>query len=172
MRRSLSLTLALSLAALLTAPADAQSVTFRGKVEDVSGTQNQFVVDCTTTSLTSTAFNLNLFVGQQVEITGDWNGSVGSPSVNVQAIAVVPEVFELGGGAKIGEELKVGDVVAVLIDPAAENPAEGRVELVSRANGRFFARCDQKMVTRGEGIAKVAGTEPLAHREEGKLLEA
>ncbi|MDF1800420.1 MAG: hypothetical protein P1V81_14675 [Planctomycetota bacterium] len=108
MRRLLSLTLLLSLTAAMTLPADAQSVTFRGKVEDVSGTQNQFFVDCTNTSLTSGAFNLNLFVGQQVEITGQWNGSTAAPSVDVAAIAVVPEVFELGGGAKIGDELKVG----------------------------------------------------------------
>ncbi len=81
----------------------AQSVTFRGKVEDVSGTQNQFFVDCTNTSLTSSAFNLNGFVGQQVEISGDWNGSFASPSVNVLAIAAVPETFEIGGGAKIGK---------------------------------------------------------------------
>ena len=103
-----SLTLALSLSAAMAMPADAQSVTFRGKVEDVSGTQNQFILDCTNTSLTSAAFNLNLFVGQQVEITGQWNGSNMAASVNVAAIAVVPEVFELGGSAKIGDEIKVG----------------------------------------------------------------
>lgn len=93
-----------SLVLLLTAgSASAQQVTFRGKVEDVSGTTNQFVVDCTNTSLTSAAFNLNLFIGQQVEITGQWNGSAANPSVSVGAIQAVPEVFEIGGGAKIGD---------------------------------------------------------------------
>lgn len=95
-------------ALVLAASASAQSVTFNGKVEDVSGTQNQFFVDCTDTRLTSTAFNLNLFVGQQTRITGTWNGSAANPSVNVTDIQVIPEVFELGGGAKIGGVLKVG----------------------------------------------------------------
>ena len=92
----------------LSAPAFAQEVTFDGKVEDVSGTTNQFVVDCTDTQLTSGLFDLNLFVGQQVEITGQWNGSAANPSVNVTAIQVVPEVFEIGGGAKIGKTSTLG----------------------------------------------------------------
>jgi hypothetical protein len=97
--------LLLPAAALLTLvpAASAQDVTFRGKVEDVSGTTNQFVVDCTGTRLTSGLFNLNLFVGQQVEISGDWNGSTANPSVDVTAIAPVPESFEIGGGGKIGQ---------------------------------------------------------------------
>lgn len=93
-----ALTLALASPAAL-----AQTVTFDAKVEDVSGTQNQFFADCTNTQLTSGLFNLNQFVGQQVELTGQWNGSTANPSVDVTAIQVVPEVFEIGGGAKIGE---------------------------------------------------------------------
>jgi hypothetical protein len=95
----LSLTLLLALSTL----ASAQSVTLRGKVEDVSGTTGQFFVDCTDVDLSSALFNLNLFVGQQVEIGGTWNGSVGSPAVVVTEIQAVPESFEIGGGGKIGE---------------------------------------------------------------------
>ncbi|MEX1023713.1 MAG: hypothetical protein WD226_01430 [Planctomycetota bacterium] len=89
--------------ALLAVVHDAQSVTFRGKVEDVSGTNNLFFVDCTSTQLTSLAFNLNSFVGQQVAITGDWNGSFAAPSVNVTSIAPALETYEIGGGADIGD---------------------------------------------------------------------
>ena len=86
--------------------ATAQTVQFRGKVEDVSGTTNQFFVDCTDTDLSSAAFNLNLFVGQQTLITGTWNGSVSAPAVLVTDIQVVAETFEIGGGGKIGDEAK------------------------------------------------------------------
>ena len=93
----------LPLALLSATTAAAQDVTFRGKVEDVSGTTNQFFLDCTDVDLTSAAFNLNLFVGAQVEIQGSWNGSVANPAVVVDAITTVPESFEIGGGGKIGE---------------------------------------------------------------------
>jgi hypothetical protein len=98
--------LSLVIPALLatTALTTAQSVTLRGKVEDVSGTTGQFFLDCTDVDLSSIAFNLNLFVGQHVEIQGTWNGSVGTPAVVVEAIANVPESFEIGGGGKIGEQ--------------------------------------------------------------------
>jgi hypothetical protein len=93
----------------LAAPAAfAQTVTFDAKVEDVQGTQNQFFADCTDTQLTSSLFNLNTFVGQQVRITGQWNGSTANPSVVVTAIQGVPEVFEIAGGAKIGETSALG----------------------------------------------------------------
>ena len=83
--------------------AQAQTVVFRGQIEDVQGTQNQFFLDCTDTSLTSSAFNLNLFMNQSLEITGNWNGSFTNPSVEVTALTPVVESFEIGGGAKIGE---------------------------------------------------------------------
>ena len=95
-------------AAALTCPTFAQDVTFRGKVEDVSGTTNQFVLDCTNTKLTSVAVDLNLFIGQMVEITGPGNGSSATPEVLVNTIAVTPETFEIGGGAKIGETSTLG----------------------------------------------------------------
>ena len=99
----MKLPIALSAILTITSLANAQDVTFKGKVEDVSGTAGQFVVDCTSVDLSSTAFNLNLFVGQQVEIQGTWNGSVANPAVVVNAIQSVPESFELGGGGKIGD---------------------------------------------------------------------
>ena len=87
--------------------ASAQQVTFLGQVEDVSGQQNQFFVDCTNTQLTS-ALDLNPFVGQQTQITGQWNGSFISPSVDVTSITIVPETFEVGGNGDLGGELTFG----------------------------------------------------------------
>ena len=92
--------LALALAPSLAA---AQQVAFRGKVEDVQGTANQFFLGCTDAALTSGVLDLNAFVGQTVAIEGVWNGSVASPSVDVTSIAPAAETFEIGGGAKLGE---------------------------------------------------------------------
>lgn len=88
---------------LLALPSPAQEVTLRGKVEDVQGTQNQFVLDCTAAALTSTQFDLNAFVGLSVELSGTWNGSSTAPSLAVTAIATTDESYEIGGGAKLGE---------------------------------------------------------------------
>ncbi|MCI0588147.1 MAG: hypothetical protein L0323_15055 [Planctomycetes bacterium] len=88
--------------------AAAQPVSFRGKVEDVSGTSNQFVVDGTSTALTSSTINLNAFVGEQVLIGGVWNGSSAAPSVSVQTISIVPRTFEVGGNGSIGNEIRFG----------------------------------------------------------------
>jgi hypothetical protein len=77
----------LALATLPTSSAGAQGVTRRGKLEDARGTQSRSVVDGTNTDLASSALNLNLFVGHQVEGTGDGKGSVASPLMEVQAAA-------------------------------------------------------------------------------------
>jgi hypothetical protein len=98
-----------SLALLALAPqALAQDFTFRGKVEDVQGTQNQFFVDCTDVALSSGAVNLNLFVGQSVEISGFWNGSTTQPAIDATSVTAVTETFEIGGGAKIGQTSSLG----------------------------------------------------------------
>jgi len=118
MKRSFFSPVPLALLALA-GPAASQSVTFRGKVEDVPGTANQFVVDCTNTQLTSASIDLNAFVGQEVLIDGTWNGSTASPAVAVTAISMVPETFEIGGGASIGSQARFktfgtpGDAAAV-----------------------------------------------------------
>ncbi|HET6204650.1 MAG TPA: hypothetical protein VFI25_17795 [Planctomycetota bacterium] len=86
--------------------ASAQAVSLRGKVEDLPGMPNQFVVHGTNTHLTSPTIDLNLFVGQQVLLDGNWNGSATSPSVAVQTIAIAPRTFEIGGNGTIGGEIR------------------------------------------------------------------
>ena len=100
------------LLALLGAAGDSrgQAVSFRGKVEDVPGTANQFLVDGTNTHLTSPAIDLNLYLGQQVLIAGTWNGSASAPSVVVQTTAVVPKTFEVGGNGSIGGQMVFGAI--------------------------------------------------------------
>jgi len=106
--------------ALLVVDASAQQVTLRGKVEDVSG-GGGFFVDCTDTTLTSSTVDLNAFNGQQVELSGTWNGSSDAPNVDVAAIAAVAGLFEVGGGGKIGDEVRFkvtsnpGDVAIMFV---------------------------------------------------------
>ncbi|MEQ8766536.1 MAG: hypothetical protein RL885_21665 [Planctomycetota bacterium] len=107
----------------LSTAVSAQDILLRGKVEDVSGT-NQFVIDCTNVMLQSNAFNLNNFVGQQTEIVGTNVGTPQAPIINVSAIQVIPRIFEIGGNGKIGREFQL-EVAGTPGDRAWIFPASG-----------------------------------------------
>lgn len=70
----------------------------------------------------------------------------------------------------LGERVKEGDVVAEVIDPAAD-PESARTEVTARTDGLVLSRHVQFYVTPGTSIAKIVGTKPLPHRSEGSLLE-
>jgi hypothetical protein len=90
--------------ALFCSVSAAQSVTVRGKVEEVGA--NRFVIDCTHTTLVGTAFDLSLFVGQEVLLTGTWDGSTAVPSVDVQTIVNSIGAFEIPSNPRIGGTLR------------------------------------------------------------------
>jgi hypothetical protein len=71
---------------------------------------------------------------------------------------------------RLGERVKAGETIAELVDPTAEHAAEARRPIASRADGILFTRRRTRFVRPGEGIAKVAGVDPLSHRK-GRLLE-
>ena len=93
------LTVTLVATILFTSLVSAQSVHLRGKIEDSGAT---FVIKCTDISVSSSAFNLNLFNGMQVEADGIYNGSTAAPSIELTSIQQAPETFSIGGGASIG----------------------------------------------------------------------
>ena len=70
----------------------------------------------------------------------------------------------------LGDRVATGQPLADLIDPAAENPAEGRRTIVSGTDGLVMTRQLHKYVSAGTDIAKVAGNERLAHRKTGDLM--
>jgi predicted deacylase len=72
----------------------------------------------------------------------------------------------------LGEQVRKGDVLAWLIDPAGEVPRDGRVAVEAGTDGLVLSRRTLKYVRAGWSVAKVAGSEPLAEREAGSLLEA
>ena len=88
--------------ACLAAGLTAQTVTLRGKIEDVSGTANQFYVDGTNLPAVSTALNLNTWVGQQAILQVVNTGSPTAPVLRVDAAVATTKVMDMGN-------LKIGD---------------------------------------------------------------
>ncbi|MBE9558181.1 MAG: succinylglutamate desuccinylase, partial [Proteobacteria bacterium] len=71
---------------------------------------------------------------------------------------------------EIGTRVEAGDLMAELVDIEADDPAAARTPIYSRASGLFFARKGDALARPGEQIGKIAGAEPLAHRQPGSLL--
>ena len=70
----------------------------------------------------------------------------------------------------LGERVKEGDLVAEVIDPAAD-PEAARTPIRARTDGLVLSRHVQFYVTPGISVAKVVGTKPLPHRSDSNLLE-
>lgn len=64
----------------------------------------------------------------------------------------------------LGTDVVSGQPIADLIDPTADDPAEGRIELTAGTDGILFARRGNRFVWSGETVAKIAGTQPLKNR--------
>lgn len=71
---------------------------------------------------------------------------------------------------RLGERVKAGETIAEMLDPMADRPAEARIPVVSGADGLIFTRRRTRLARSGDGIAKIAGAVPLAHRN-GRLLD-
>ena len=81
-----------------------------------------------------------------------------------------PSAGVLSYVAELGAEVRRGETLAWLIDPAADDPANARREIVARTSGLVLTRRVHKYVVAGMSVAKIVGTEPLAWREEGQLM--
>lgn len=71
----------------------------------------------------------------------------------------------------LGAWVNAGEVVAELVDPLGEPLGVARIPIHSGANGLLFARMTERLARPGQKFCKVAGREPLGHRQAGKLLE-
>lgn len=130
MTRWSSIAFCLVLCGLSATLADAQSVHFRGKVEDAENVcyycpGYNYVLDGSTVSLSSTNYNLALYVGEQVIADGIWNGSSTSPAIVITSMAITTETMTVSGGT-IGDTMDFtayspeGDlaVIAAMLTPA------------------------------------------------------
>jgi hypothetical protein len=80
----------------------AQTVTLRGKIEDVSGPGNQFVIDGTNLTAVSSALNLNAWVGQQAILQVVDVGTPTAPVIRVDAAVATTKVMDMGN-LRLGE---------------------------------------------------------------------
>lgn len=62
---------------------------------------------------------------------------------------------------ELGAKVKKGQVIAEIVDFAADDPAKARTPVRSTGAGMFFARCHTVLVRPDETIAKVVGSELL-----------
>jgi predicted deacylase len=85
-------------------------------------------------------------------------------------IVEAPAAGVLSYAVETGQSVCAGDTIAWLVDPAAENPAEGRQAIAARCDGLVLNRRLHKYVVAGLAVAKVVGAEPLAWRSEGQLM--
>jgi predicted deacylase len=86
-------------------------------------------------------------------------------------IAKAPAAGVLSYEVALGDAVAEGDPIAELIDPAADDPTEGRRRIVSRTDGFVLSRRLHKYVLPGMTVAKIVGGRSLPHRAGGPLLE-
>ena len=67
--------------------------------------------------------------------------------------------------AALGDRVKKGDIVAWLVDPAAEDLEQARRPQHAGTDGLILSRQAMKYVAPGRPIAKIVGTEPLPRRQ-------
>lgn len=63
---------------------------------------------------------------------------------------------------QLGAEVTEGQPIADLIDPTADDPAEGRTELFAETDGIVYARRIQRFAHTGATVAKIASNRPVA----------
>lgn len=71
----------------------------------------------------------------------------------------------------LGERVRIGEVVAELVDPLGEPPGEARTPLCAATEGLLLTRMSERLVRPGQKFCKIAGRQPLSYRRAGQLLE-
>ncbi len=71
----------------------------------------------------------------------------------------------------LGAQVRKGDIVAWIVDPAAEDPAQARLPVCAGTDGLILSRRDRRYALPGMTLAKIVGTETLPARAGGPLLE-
>ena len=115
------------------------------------------------------------FLQRQAIIAGDPGPlpALANPPYSLDAVDLVtaPKAGILGYHKDVGDWVKTGEIIATLYDPAADDPYATRLDLKAGTDGLMFSRFRDKLTEPGDRIAKIAGTESLAYRQAGSLLE-
>ena len=72
---------------------------------------------------------------------------------------------------QLGESVAAGEVVAEVVDLFGEPLGAARHPIRAATDGLLFARMTERLARLGQKFCKVAGREPLAYRQAGRLLE-
>ena len=72
---------------------------------------------------------------------------------------------------QLGDPVRTGEVVAEIADLFGEPLGAARLEIRAQTDGLLFARMIERLARPGQKFCKVAGRDPLAYRQAGKLLE-
>jgi predicted deacylase len=70
----------------------------------------------------------------------------------------------------LGEQVKIGDHLANIIDIAVADPTQARTPVMARQTGTLFSKHINHLARPGEVIGKISGKDPLAHRQGVTLL--
>ena len=71
----------------------------------------------------------------------------------------------------LGAQVREGDVVAWIVDPAAEEPSEARAAVRAGTDGLVLSQRSRRYVLPGMSLAKIVGRKTLPTRLGGPLLE-
>ena len=71
---------------------------------------------------------------------------------------------------ELGARVAAGEAIAWLIDPAAEDPNEGRRAIRAGTDGLVLSRRDRRSALPGTNLARIVGTETLPERRGRNLL--
>jgi predicted deacylase len=115
------------------------------------------------------AWALLRFLQRRAVVEGD-PGPLPEPLCQATGLDAVDSIKAPAAGVlsytrELGEPVAQGDLVAHLIDPAAEDPAKARTEICSGTDGFVLSRRVYKYVTAGLTVAKIVGTRGRLARE-------
>ena len=86
-------------------------------------------------------------------------------------IVRAPKPGVVAYAAALGAQVREGDVVAWIVDPAAEDISQAREPVRAATDGLILSRRDRRYVLPGMTLAKVVGHRTLPERQGGSLLE-
>jgi len=86
-------------------------------------------------------------------------------------IVKTPVAGVIAYAVELGDRVVKGDLIGDIVDPAADDPNNARTAIFAGTDGLILSRQVDKLVRPGQGICKIVGTEPLAGRQAGSLME-
>lgn len=86
-------------------------------------------------------------------------------------VLTAPAAGVLAYRKQLGESVAAGEVVAEVVDLFGEPPGAARHPIRAATDGLLFARMTERLARPGQKFCKIAGREPLAYRQTGRLLE-